>query len=267
MKNGLITRADDFGSAFSADEAILAGVKSNVLLRNISCMAVGTTIENDAAALADIAHKVDVGLHFTLNSEWDTIKWTPCAPKEKISTLLDSAGEFYPTVNALVQAQPDLEQILLELNAQLERLKHLGLSVHYVDAHMAPDEAVPGLREAMSAWAQRKGLLYVRDYYHFPPAGMPVFAPTEKQYQTNVDSWLRSFVSREQYVYFLHPAHLSDETMAFSYAGLAPGIVAWQRELEARSVCSPYWVHRLSELDITLLRYTQTVPLLDNVEV
>lgn len=260
MANGLITRADDFGSAAAADQAILAGIQRGVLLRNVSCMAVGATVAQDAAALAQAAGKVDIGLHFTLNSEWDTVKWTPCAPREKIPTLLDKTGEFYQTTDALIEAQPDLEQILLELNAQLERLTRLGLPVRYVDAHMAPDEAIPGLREAMADWAQSKGILYVRDYYRFPPAGMPAFAPTEAQYQVNVDTWLDSFVAGEQYVYFLHPAKLSDETMAFSYAGVEPGAVAWQRELEARSVLAPVWEHRTAEREITLLRYTQAKP-------
>ena len=81
---------------------------------------------------------------------------------------------------------------LLELNAQLDRLTALGLPVSYVDAHMAPDAAIPGLSDEMRSWAAGKGLLYVRDYYNFPPADMPAFGPTEEVYQKNVERWLDS---------------------------------------------------------------------------
>ena len=111
----------------------------------------------------------------------------------------------------------------------------MGLPVSYVDAHMAPDAGIPGLSDEMRCWAEKKGLLYVRDYYHFPDSGMPAFAPTEDTYQKSVDSWLNGMEEGEQYLYFMHPAKLSDETMAFANDEFKPGIVAWERELEYRS--------------------------------
>ena len=45
MSIRLITRADDFGSCHAADQAILAALEAGVLIRNVSCMAVGSTIQ------------------------------------------------------------------------------------------------------------------------------------------------------------------------------------------------------------------------------
>lgn len=255
MKNGLITRSDDFGSGRAANEAILEAVAAGHLVRNVSCMAVGSAIEQGASELVELCMNVDVGLHFTLNSEWDVVKWTPCAPREKISSLLDANGQFYQTRQGLAQADTDMEEILLELNAQLDRLTALGLPVSYVDAHMAPDAVIPCLSDEMHSWATSKGLLYVRSYYNFPPTGMPTFAPTEDGYQKNVERWLDSFIEGEQYLYFQHPAKLSDGTMAFANADFKPGIVAWERELEYRSAISSVWEDRLRDRNITLLRY------------
>lgn len=255
MKNGLITRADDFGSGQAANAAILEALAAGCLIRNVSCMAVGPALEQGAPELARLCGNVDVGLHFTLNSEWDTVHWTPCAPKENIGALLDERGQFYQTRQGLAQAHVPMEEILLELNAQLERLTALGLPVCYVDAHMAPDASIPGLSGELRAWAADKGLLYVRDYYCFPPAGMPAFGPSETIYQKHVERWLDSFVEGAQYVYFQHPARLSDETMAFSNGQFPPGVVAWERELEYRSAISSVWNQRLRERDIALLRY------------
>lgn len=260
MKNGLITRADDFGSGQAANEAILEALIAGHLIRNVSCMAVGTAIEQGAPELARMCGSVDVGLHFTLNSEWDTVKWTPCAPREKIGSLLDTCGQFYQTRQSLAQADTAMEEVLLELNAQLDRLTALGLPVSYVDAHMAPDAVIPGLSDEMRTWTAGKGLLYVRDYYNFPPTGLPAFGPTEEGYQKNVECWLNSFAEGAQYLYFQHPARLSDETMAFANADFKPGIVAWERELEYRSAISPIWYDRLRDRDITLLRYRDARP-------
>ena len=76
MSIRLITRADDFGSCHAADQAILAALEAGVLIRNVSCMAVGSTIQESAEALSIFADQVDIGLHFVLNSEWDSVKWT-----------------------------------------------------------------------------------------------------------------------------------------------------------------------------------------------
>ena len=255
MGTYVITRADDFGSARAADAAILAALRSGAFVRNVSCMAVGGTVEQDAAALADICQQVDIGLHFTLNSEWDILKWEPCMPREQIPSLLDDTGNFYQTQQALVQAHPDLDEIERECTAQLDRLTRLGLPVSYVDTHMAPDAAVPGLSDRMRAWAQRKGLLYVWDFYHFPRDGMPAFGPSEAIYRQHLDGWLDSLEEGNQYVYFMHPARLSDETMAFSNHQFAPGVVAWERELEARLAVDHVWADKLARRGVTLLRY------------
>ena len=76
----IIFRADDFGSAEAADQAILQILQAGGPVRNVSCMAPGVRMAADAAALAQFADRIDIGLHFTVNSEWDAVKWTPCAP-------------------------------------------------------------------------------------------------------------------------------------------------------------------------------------------
>lgn len=255
MRNGLIVRADDFGSSHAADEAILAAVSAGRLVRNVSCMAVGVSMEADAAALRALSREIDIGLHFTVNSEWDALKWTPCAPRGAIRSLLDAEGQFYPSRQSLADARPDLDEIMRELDAQRERLAALGLPVCYVDTHMSPDAAIPGLSDRIRQWAKENGLLYVRDYYAFPSGGLPEFAASEALYQENVEKWLDSFADGAQYLYYMHPARLCDETMLFANADFPSGVIAWERELEYRSAVSPIWDARLRERAITPLRY------------
>lgn len=255
MGNGLIVRADDFGSCHAADEAILAALASGCFVRNVSCMAGGTTIDTTAAALGAWSDTIDIGLHFTVTSEWDPVKWKPCMPRDAIPSLLNAAGEFYSSVQELADAHPRLEELMCELEAQRAHLAAQGLPLSYVDTHMLPDFVIPGLSERISRWALEKGLLYVRDYYSFPPAGMPRFAASEKDYQKNVEIWLDSFEPGVQYLYFMHPARLCDETMLFANEMFTPGVVAWERELEYRSAISAVWKKRMHDRDIVPLRY------------
>lgn len=104
MDRKLIVRADDFGSARAANAAILEAVRAGYLVRNVSCMAPGPYLDEGADALAALAHRVDIGLHLTVNAEWDPIKWAPCAPPEKIPALLNEKGAFYPSGEELAAA-------------------------------------------------------------------------------------------------------------------------------------------------------------------
>lgn len=200
----LITRADDFGSARSANSAILEALAAGHMVRNVSCMAPGKYIEQDAGELVRYAGQVDFGLHYTLNSEWDSVKWNPCAPKESIPSLLDQTGNFYPSSEELRSANIRMEEAIAELDAQLERLTTLGIPITYVDGHMFPDRIIPGLDEEMKAWAKRKGILCTNDCFALW-RGNPEFADSIPAFWENVHSWLQGLPS-EGYGLYVFPS-------------------------------------------------------------
>lgn len=73
----------------------------------------------------------DVGVHWTLTSEWSTYRWGPltCAP-----ALTDGQGYFHAGVDEARQADP--ATVRTELAAQLDRALAWGLDLTHVDAHM-----------------------------------------------------------------------------------------------------------------------------------
>lgn len=251
MKRKLISRADDFGSALAANAAILEALERGCLIRNVSCMAPGPYIAQDAAALRAFAGRVDLGLHLTVNAEWDAISWTPCAPLEAIRPLLDQRGRFFQTSEALAAAAPPVETVLQEAGAQLDRLTGLGLPISYLDGHMFPYRFVSGLDEALRQWCQAKGLLYAAAYDRLY-AGSPAFAPTYAAFSESTDRWLQACTAPVT-LYIIHPARLSHETCAFSNSSFPPGQVAWERELEYRSALDPAWRTRTET--VSLLRF------------
>lgn len=256
MSISMISRADDFGSAPSANAAILKGLESGCWIRNVSCMAPGLYLEQDAAQLVRYKDRVDFGLHFTVNSEWDALKWKPCCAAEQIPSLLDKTGNFYQSSPELQAAQPNVEELIAELDAQLEKLTGLGLPISYVDGHMFPERYIPGLDEAMREWCRRKGLLCTNSalsLWH----GSPAFAETFPEYMDNVHTWLKTLPAGEDILYIMHPANLTPKTLLFANSNFPSGVVAHERELEAQSVIAPVWNSWAAELEIHLKRFSQ----------
>jgi predicted glycoside hydrolase/deacetylase ChbG (UPF0249 family) len=78
---------------------------------------------------------VDMGVHLTLNSEWETYRWGPISTRDRASGLLDEQGYFFSHPRETVQqARP--ADVATELRAQLERALAAGIDVTHIDSHM-----------------------------------------------------------------------------------------------------------------------------------
>ena len=112
LDKALITRADDFGSSHSANQAIYEVSKKGIV-KNVSVMACAPYLEEAAEMLAS-SKDVTFGMHSVINAEWDRVVWGPVAPKEKVKSLIDHRGVFYQDVLELAAAKPDLAEIITE---------------------------------------------------------------------------------------------------------------------------------------------------------
>ena len=81
----------------------------------------------------------DVGVHLTLNSEWDTYRWGPITHSP---SLLDGDGGFPRTV-ADVWDHADLDEVRKECRAQVERAIYWGFDVSHLDTHLGALQARP----------------------------------------------------------------------------------------------------------------------------
>ena len=79
---------------------------------------------------------VDMGVHATLNSEWDSYRWGPISTRDPETGLLDDEGYFHRRQPA-VQEKADVESVRIELQAQVARALGAGIDVTHVDTHMA----------------------------------------------------------------------------------------------------------------------------------
>jgi predicted glycoside hydrolase/deacetylase ChbG (UPF0249 family) len=79
--------------------------------------------------------KMDMGVHATLNAEWDSYRWSPISTRDMSSGLMDTDGYFHQERNPVYEnATP--EAVDAEVNAQVERALAAGIDVSHVDSHM-----------------------------------------------------------------------------------------------------------------------------------
>ena len=79
--------------------------------------------------------EMDMGVHATLNAEWESYRWGPVSTRDPGSGLLDEAGYFHQWHQAVYDnARP--EAVDAEVNAQVERALAAGIDITHVDSHM-----------------------------------------------------------------------------------------------------------------------------------
>ncbi len=123
----LIVNCDDLGSSHAANvgtyEALRAGIATSASLM-VPCPW--------AREAASRYRGEDVGVHLTLNAEYDLYRWGPIT---HAPSLLDGDGGF-PRTLADVWDHADLDEVRRELRAQVERAIYWGFDVSHLDSHM-----------------------------------------------------------------------------------------------------------------------------------
>ena len=79
--------------------------------------------------------EMDMGVHATLNAEWESYRWGPVSTRDQATGLLDADGYFHQWHPGVYQnAKP--EAVAVEVNAQIEKALKAGIDVTHVDSHM-----------------------------------------------------------------------------------------------------------------------------------
>ena len=133
----LIVQGDDMGVARSVNEGTIHAYRQGVM-RSTNVIVPGSWFL-DAVRMLEANPDLDVGVHLTLTSEWDRVKWRPLTAGRSFT---DPNGYFFPFVfpsklgPALKEASFRVEEIETELRAQIETArKHLP-RVSYLSSHM-----------------------------------------------------------------------------------------------------------------------------------
>jgi predicted glycoside hydrolase/deacetylase ChbG (UPF0249 family) len=129
----LIVHADDLGMAHSVNAATIKAFETGLV--NSASIMVPCPWLSEIAAYARANPQADLGLHLTLTSEWTSFRWGPVSSKDRVSSLLDKDGYFQLTESDAA-AKADPKQVEMEITAQIEKARALGIQPTHLDSHM-----------------------------------------------------------------------------------------------------------------------------------
>ena len=253
MNHGMfvITRGDDLGSTSSANKAIFEGMtKGN--LKNTSIMMTCPHIQ-EAAEMFASRKEFCVGLHATINAEWDTYKWKTVLPQSEVPDLYDENNNLFNDNMKLHQNNPSIGQVMAELNAQLELATKMGFDIKYVDQHMCFDWTVAGLVEEFEYWCKQKGLINGMAWRN----GLQV--KNEGGIENHTQNVIHALKVLEEgiYIFVGHPSFDDKETKKLYHKGETGEMVASSRNADRMIFTNPEVLKVYEERGIKAVRYDE----------
>ena len=252
----VIINADDLGSCHSANVGVF------------ECLATGTVTSATLMVPCPWAREAssryrgeDVGVHLTLNAEYELYRWGPIT---HAPSLLGGDGGFPSTVED-VWDHADLDEVRRECRAQIERAILWGFDVSHLDSHMGTLQLRPEFFDVYVDLAVEFGLPLrmagpaTERYSGFPARAVAAEAGAvftdHFRYVGGVgtrQTFERDFATLRPGVteFLLHPSVDSAELRSLATDD-------WERRVDDyEMICKEDWVRRsLDDVGATLIGY------------
>lgn len=149
----LIIRTDDAGMSHAANLGLKKLLDTGLPV-SVSIMFPCPWYQEAVKILKEYPENVTVGIHLTLNSEWQYYRWGPVTGQEAVPSLVDESGHFFHSSDDVYNNNPDMDEVEKELRAQIERAMASGLDIDYVDYHMGTVINHPDIRKVTEKLAE-----------------------------------------------------------------------------------------------------------------
>jgi predicted glycoside hydrolase/deacetylase ChbG (UPF0249 family) len=235
----LLVRADDIGFSHAANQGCI-DVFSQGICRSVELMAPGPWFP-EAVKLLRLYSSFDVGVHFTLTSEWESLKWRPLSDAKSIAT---DDGYFYRTYRKndhypdeiTFEAAPwtaaDVEK---ELRTQIELIrKHIPWASH-ATTHMGGLRDTPAFQDVVDGLIEEYDLgvdLKEHGFERFRAFGEHSQSLTAGQKIEALRQNLES-LPPGRWLHVDHPAYDTPESRAIHHVGYTNVAVDRQGVIEA----------------------------------
>jgi hypothetical protein len=154
----LIIHADDVGMCHAANIATIHALENGVVTSGSIMMPCPWVPE--IVAYCRQHPEADLGLHLTLNAEWEGYRWSAMAPRDAVPGLLDPMGYLWSNVeNTAAHATP--QEVEQELRSQVQYALKLGLRPTHLDTHMGTIYARKEYLECALAIARESGIPFM----------------------------------------------------------------------------------------------------------
>lgn len=138
----LLVRSDDMASSHAANVSCIE-VATKGISRSVEIM-VPCPWFFEAAQLLKQNPGIDVGVHLTLTSEWEGIKWGPITPSP---SLADADGNFVAETGQWYNKPYKLAEVEAEFRKQIELAIREIPNVTHLSSHMGAPDCKPELKK------------------------------------------------------------------------------------------------------------------------
>lgn len=252
----LIVRGDDMGFSHSGNLAVIKTYKEGIE-RSIEVL-VPSPWFPEAVKLLNENPGVDVGIHLTLTSEWDNVKWRPVS---NCPGLTDADGYFYPMIwtnknypnRALREHAWKIDDIEKEFRAQIELAMRKIPRISHISAHMGCTD----MDESITKLARRLAREYKIDIdlSEKNVKGISYNGPskTAAEKKKSFISMLQKMEPGQTYLFVDHPALDTPEMRAVSHIGYEN--VAEDRQGVTDIWTDPEIIQLIRKMNIELISY------------
>lgn len=223
----LVIRADDMGSFRAANIACRESYEKGVVT-SVEVMAV-TPWFPEAARLLRAYPGVDVGLHLTVTSEWENVKWRPLTA---CPSLTDSNGYFFPMISpnpaypglSVMENKWNLAEIEQEFRAQIElALKNIP-QISHLSGHMLSTGFDPEVIRMVRRLSQEYHLPAIdradaMKEYDFTYVGYAGPHRTAAEKEASFLKMLDTLEPGKRYMFLDHPALDNEEMQTVGHIG------------------------------------------------
>lgn len=129
----LIIHADDIGLTESENMASFEALEHGMV--NSGSIMVPCRGFSQVIDYVKTNPEADLGVHFTLTSEWNSYKWGPVSRPDQVSSIVDHEGKFLDSASKLIK-NFKVNDIRKELQAQINLALESGIDLTHIDSHM-----------------------------------------------------------------------------------------------------------------------------------
>jgi predicted glycoside hydrolase/deacetylase ChbG (UPF0249 family) len=218
----LIVRGDDMGYSHAGNEAIIKCYKEGI--QTSVEVIVPSPWFPEAVKMLEQNPGIDVGIHLTLTSEWDNIKWRPLSD---CPSLKDANGYFFPMIwpnknypdQAVREQEWKLEDVEKEFRAQIEMALKKIPRISHISGHMGCTDISDSVKQLTKKLAKEYNIDIQLTELNVKYTGYDGPKKTSKEKIQSFINMLNKLEPGNTYLFVDHPGLDSPELRAIHHIG------------------------------------------------